>query len=278
MNLFNKTQPINEPNSESYHEQVHPTLLEMVSANFRKKPLNFEEKPSVNNVNEVEKNQKNQIDIKQLSKSIRENNTDRIFLSRRAVLKPNNKVRETKQEYSIENYIECQISIKDDNRYLKNPIVKNVCILPNELDDLILFFEQIEKRRKTKEKEMEEKKSAQLAKKIVSKKGGAEFLSTNSIVSDDNGESWHKVISLEMSGREEEIIAQVLNFHNPQHSWILETWLSEQATSWVVKRQISNRNQIMFHISYGFADNTSLEAESPSREGAILAIAEDLLG
>ena len=83
--------------------------------------------------------------------------------------------------------------------------------------------------------------------------------------------------NLAEQNQEAQEICQKLNFYNPQHSWILESWLSQQASSWMVKRYSPNADQILYQVSFGFPDQTFLEAEGPSREGSIVAVAEDLL-
>lgn len=171
--------------------------------------------------------------------------------------------------------ISCQLTIKDESRnYLENPISKQISLNPEELEELLVFAEEIEEKRRKQEKAKQEGRSWKIAKKIAACQGGKEFLNEHSL--SNNQEEWSQNLLIVKDENNQEEISQPLNFYLPQHSWILEAWLSQQASSWTVRRYCPN-GQIIYQVSFGFPDQTFLEAEGPSREGAILAIAEDLL-
>ncbi len=179
--------------------------------------------------------------------------------------------------------INCKLELNDNtNNYLEDTVNKQFQLSPEELEELLLFVEQVELKRRKEEKSKQENRSGAIAKKIHGQAGGSEFLTQNAIicsVNDKNQEEWHQTIFINQSEQNQEAqeICQKLNFYNPQHSWILESWLSQQASSWMVKRYSPNADQILYQVSFGFPDQTFLEAEGPSREGSIVAVAEDLL-
>ncbi len=186
-------------------------------------------------------------------------------------------------ENSSKILINCKLELNDtSSNYLEDTVNKQFQLSPEELEELLLFVEQVELKRRKEEKSKQENRSWAIAKKIYEQAGGDEFLTENAIicsVNDKNQEEWHQTILINQSEENQEAqeICQKLNFYNPQHSWILESWLSQQASSWMVKRYSPNADQILYQVSFGFPDQTFLEAEGPSREGSIVAVAEDLL-
>jgi hypothetical protein len=197
--------------------------------------------------------------ISQLSSSMPEDNSNKVLIS-------------------------CKLELNDNtNNYLEDTVNKQFQLSADELEELLLFVEQVELKRGKEEKSKQEKRSSAIAKKIYGQAGGDEFLTENAIICSVNDknqeEEWHQTIFINQSEQNQEAqeICQKLNFYNPQHSWILESWLSQQASSWMVKRYSPNADQILYQVSFGFPDQTFLEAEGPSREGSIVAVAEDLL-
>ncbi len=191
----------------------------------------------------------------------------------------------TSPETSSKLLINCKLELKDSsNNYLEDTLNKQFQLSPEELEELLLFVEQVEIRRNKEEKSKQEKRSWEIAKRISAQDKGNEFLTGNAIICSLNDknqeEEWNQTIFINQLDQDQEAqeICQKLNFYNPQHSWILESWLSQQASSWMVKRYSPNADQILYQVSFGFPDQTFLEAEGPSREGAIVAVAEDLLG
>lgn len=177
----------------------------------------------------------------------------------------------------LEVLIQCQFNIRDESRqYLENPISRQISLNPEELEELLVFASEIEQKRRKQEKDQQEKRSWVIAKKINNCKNGKEFLNEHSIACNAENNEWSQNLLIVKDENNQEEIGQALNFYMPQHSWILESWLSQQASSWTVRRYCPNE-QIIYQVSFGFPDQTFLEAEGPSREGAILAIAEDLL-
>jgi hypothetical protein len=177
--------------------------------------------------------------------------------------------------------VQCHLVLQDEsNNYLDTPISKQTTLNAEELEELLVFIEGVESRRKKQEKEQQERRSWAIAKQICAQPGGNEFLQEHSINcqnTEGSQEEWYQCITLVKPEGDSEEVQQALNFYNPQHSWILESWLSQQAVSWTVRRYSPNAEQIIYQVSFGFPDQTFLEAEGPSREGAILAVAEDLL-
>ena len=290
MNFISKPNLSNKLSNESSQPKIQsgplvPSLIEVVSTSLKTnqsaKNTQFQPANSQTVQNQSESKKMTQTSQKESPKTIflsRKNIAEKTTISQQINQQIGKQVEESlKKDGSLENYVDCQISIQDEsNTYLGNPISRQISILPDELEDLILFIEQVEERRRTQEKQGQEKRSADIAKKIASQKLGIQFLRESSILSDDGGETWNQIISISGQNGDEEI-AQVLNFQNPQHSWILETWLSQQAVSWTIKRYSPTPEQIIYQVSFGFPDQTFLEAEGPSREGSILAVAEDLL-
>ncbi len=188
----------------------------------------------------------------------------------------------TEQRQKANNsFLHCQFLIEDpEANYIDGPIAKQISLDGEEFEELLAFIEVVEKRRRKQEKEQQEKRSWAIAKKIYQQESGKEFLSDNSISCSANNETgleeWHQGITITKHDGIEEV-NQPLNFYNPQHSWLLESWLSQQAVSWTVRRYCPSPEQIIYQVSFGFPDQTFLEAEGPSREGSILAVAEDLL-
>ncbi|MDX1919808.1 MAG: hypothetical protein SFU25_03625 [Candidatus Caenarcaniphilales bacterium] len=188
----------------------------------------------------------------------------------------------SQKAYTPSELIQCQIKINDESQqYLETPFARQVNLAPEELEELLLFVEGVEQKRKKQEKEQQEKRSWQIAQKIFGQQGGAQFLEENNLVFANNAETsiqeWYQSLTIMKADQEQEEVSQPLNFFNPQHSWILENWLSQQAVSWTVRRYNQNNDQIVYQVSYGFPDQTFLDAEGPSREGAIMAVAEDLM-
>lgn len=188
----------------------------------------------------------------------------------------------SQKPYAQSSFIQCQIKINDETQqYLEAPIVRQISLAPNELEELLQFAETIEQKRKQQEKELQESRSWQIAQKIFSQPGGAQYLEENNLVFANNEETslqeWYQSLTIVKADEEAEEVSQPLNFFNPQHSWILENWLSQQSVSWTVRRYNQNSDQIVYQVSYGFPDQTFLDAEGPSREGAIMAVAEDLM-
>ena len=178
-------------------------------------------------------------------------------------------------------YIQCNLSFEDESKnYLDSSFIKQVNLAPEEFEQILLFVEEVEQKRRKQEREEQERRSWAVIQKIANQAGGQEFLEEHCIsqVEDEESgqEQWVQSIMVMKAEGEAEEISQSLNFYNPQHSWILENWLSKQATSWTVKRYSSSSNQVIYQVSFGFPDQTFLEAEGPNREGAILAVAEDL--
>lgn len=178
-------------------------------------------------------------------------------------------------------FIQCQFKFEDESKsYLEVPFNKTVNLAPEELEEILLFIEDVEQKRKKQEKEQQEKRSWAIIQKIASQSEGQQFLEehciSNVVDEETKQEEWVQSIVVMKADGEAEEISQPLNFYNPQHSWILENWLSKQAVSWMVKRYSSNNDQVIYQVSFGFPDQTFLEAEGPSREGSILAVAEDL--
>jgi hypothetical protein len=181
------------------------------------------------------------------------------------------------EEEVVPAEIDCKISLNDEtDKYFDSPLVKNIRLTPEEFEDLLMYVEQIQVKRRQEEKIIQEKKSTQLANKIAKTEVGKEFLESYGIVQYDQSGKWFQSIKVSKDDDDQDELNQVLNFYNPQHSWILENWLSNQSVSWVVKRYSKSEDEIVYQISFGFPDQTFLEAEGPTREGAIFAVAEDL--
>ncbi len=178
-------------------------------------------------------------------------------------------------------YVQCQFLLQDEScTCLEAPVSKQINLTPDELEEFLAFAEEIEQRRRKQEKEQQEKRSWAIAKKICAQPGGTQFFSEHSIACLSNSEGceeWCQNLTVIKPDGNAEEISQPLNFYNPQHSWLLENWLSQQAVAWTVKRYCPNPEQVLYQVSFGFPDQTFLEAEGPSREGSILAVAEDLL-
>jgi hypothetical protein len=192
-------------------------------------------------------------------------------------------IQEVSQKSNSQNtqqFIQCQIKMNDESRqYLDGPFVRQINLAPNELEELLVFIENVEYRRKQQEKAQQERRSCQIAGKIFGQKNGNDFLQSNNIFCNPENElNWVQSLTIVKSEQEREEVSQPLNFFTPQHSWILENWLSQQALSWSVKRYNQGNDQVVYQVSYGFPDQTFLDAEGPSREGAIVAVAEDLMG
>lgn len=183
---------------------------------------------------------------------------------------------------SATEFVDCQINISDiTQKYIDAPIARKIQLSPDELEDLMMFVEEIEYKRHQQEKQEQEKRSWGVAQKIIEQEGGTEFLEQHNIsyITSEDGEieEWIQSLTVVKDSGESDEISQPLNFYGPQHNWILESWLSQQATSWTVRRYNQTDEQIIYQVSFGFPDQTFLEAEGPSREGAIMAVAEDLL-
>ncbi|MDJ0626270.1 MAG: hypothetical protein QNJ31_07900 [Candidatus Caenarcaniphilales bacterium] len=175
---------------------------------------------------------------------------------------------------------EINISLPSQENIPESKSSQTIKLTSEELEDLVSFIEEIQRIRQQEEKEEQEKRSAIIAKKISVQDDGSEFLQEHNISSiseEENSETWVQSLNIMKDSGESEEISQPLNFYSPQHSWILENWLSELSTSWSVRRYNQSENKIVFQISFGFPDQTFIEAEGPSREGAIMAVAEDLL-
>ncbi|MDX1918275.1 MAG: hypothetical protein SFT81_03945 [Candidatus Caenarcaniphilales bacterium] len=184
---------------------------------------------------------------------------------------------------SEEILVDCTISLDDESKQcLAESLTRCLKLNQDELEQLIAFLDEVELRRKKQQREKQERRSAQIARKIHATNGGGLYLSENAIVFSQttaDNEDWYQFVTIDKGNGDIEEISQTLNFFNPQHSWILENWLSQQSVSWTVRRSYNlETEQVIFQVSFGFPNQTFLEAEGPSREGAIVSIAEDLLG
>ncbi|HEY9885652.1 MAG TPA: hypothetical protein V6C96_00180, partial [Vampirovibrionales bacterium] len=174
-----------------------------------------------------------------------------------------------------DNALLCQMRIIDPSeRMFDSPLVKQVNLKEEECDELIGFLDLIAQRRQEEERQQQEDRSAVIADKIYGQLNGQVFFEEQNI-KQNNDRSWSQSITIVKENSSEEF-SQPLNFFNPQHSWILESFLSHQANSWMVRRFHTKEDQLVFQVSFGFPDQTYIESEGLVREEAIVLVAEDL--
>lgn len=179
---------------------------------------------------------------------------------------------------SDDRNIICQIVIqKGDSEEEK----KVLALRSIELEQLDEFVKEIENICKKEQEDRQQKRSQKLTDKIASNSEGARFLAENMIVKGANN-IWYRVIktfSKTPDGRDEvKEMYQNLNFFIPDHSWVLEKWICNRAFSWSIKRVNNREDKCSYQVSFGFPDQSFLEAEGPTKEGSIVALAEDLFG